>query len=82
VKYVDAGYIIALSVLFLYAVSLLLRGRRLEKVAARLDEDARLDDARPVPLPVDGAAPDPLRSLPEDEAMSGPVEASPHGAPM
>ena len=29
-KYVDAGYIVALSVLFLYSVSLIMRRRRLE----------------------------------------------------
>ncbi len=30
-KYVDAGYLIALSVLFVYAVSLMVRRRRLER---------------------------------------------------
>jgi hypothetical protein len=30
-KYVDAGYIIALSVLFVYALSLIARGRRGER---------------------------------------------------
>jgi hypothetical protein len=32
VKYVDAGYVIGLSVLFLYSASLLVRRRRLERV--------------------------------------------------
>ena len=33
-KYVDAGYAICLSVLFLYAVSLILRHRRLARAVA------------------------------------------------
>ena len=32
-KYVDAGYVIALSVLFVYAVGLVVRRRRLERAA-------------------------------------------------
>ncbi len=38
-RYVDAGYIAALSVLFLYSVSLVLRRRRLEGRRARVDRD-------------------------------------------
>ena len=38
-RYVDAGYIVALSVLFLYSVSLVLRRRRLEGPRARVDRD-------------------------------------------
>ncbi len=34
-RYVDAGYVIALGALALYAVVLLLRHRRLERAAAR-----------------------------------------------
>lgn len=34
-SYVDAGYVIVLSVLALYAVGLLLRRRRLTRAAAR-----------------------------------------------
>lgn len=34
-RYVDAGYVIALAVLALYAVSLIARRRRLERAAAR-----------------------------------------------
>ncbi|MGH8989144.1 MAG: hypothetical protein ACRDXC_11220 [Acidimicrobiales bacterium] len=34
-RYVDAGYVIALGVLALYALSLLARRRRLERAAAR-----------------------------------------------
>ena len=36
-KYVDAGYIVALSVLFLYSVSLVMRRRRLEGPRGRAD---------------------------------------------
>jgi hypothetical protein len=39
VKYVDAGYIVALSVLFLYSVSLVLRRRRLEGPRAGAGRD-------------------------------------------
>jgi CcmD family protein len=35
-SYVDAGYIIAFSVLFLYVVSLLVRRRRLERAVANV----------------------------------------------
>jgi uncharacterized protein (TIGR03382 family) len=35
VRYVDAGYAIALAVLALYALSLLARRRRLERAASR-----------------------------------------------
>lgn len=35
--YVDAGYAIALSVLALYALSLILRARRLERAAGAAD---------------------------------------------
>lgn len=38
-KYVDAGYIIGLGVLFLYALSLLARRRRLERAAAVAERD-------------------------------------------
>ncbi len=34
-RYVDAGYVIALSVLALYALSLFVRRRRLERAATR-----------------------------------------------
>jgi HAMP domain-containing protein len=37
VSYVDAGYAIGLVVLFVYALSLLARRRRLEAAAARLE---------------------------------------------
>jgi hypothetical protein len=37
VSYVDAGYSICLAVLFLYAVGLVLRRRRLQRAAALLD---------------------------------------------
>jgi hypothetical protein len=40
-KYVDAGYIVAFGVLFLYSVSLLLRRRRLEGPRSRVDRDDR-----------------------------------------
>ncbi|HXQ19470.1 MAG TPA: hypothetical protein VN781_07550 [Acidimicrobiales bacterium] len=40
-KYVDAGYVVALSVLFSYSVSLVVRRRRLERTAGRVDRDAR-----------------------------------------
>jgi hypothetical protein len=36
VRYVDAGYVVALSVLFLYSVSLVLRRRRLEGPRSRI----------------------------------------------
>jgi hypothetical protein len=36
VRYVDAGYVVALSVLFLYSVSLVLRRRRLEGPRRRI----------------------------------------------
>jgi hypothetical protein len=39
VKYVDAGYIVALSVLFLYSVSLIMRRRRLEGPRGRAGSD-------------------------------------------
>jgi hypothetical protein len=39
VKYVDAGYIVALSVLFLYSVSLVVRRRRLEGPRGRVERD-------------------------------------------
>jgi hypothetical protein len=39
VKYVDAGYIVALSVLFLYSASLIMRRRRLEGPRRRVDRD-------------------------------------------
>ena len=38
-KYVDAGYIVALSVLFLYSVSLVMRHRRLEGPRGRAGRD-------------------------------------------
>ncbi len=45
-KYVDAGYVAALSTLFLYSLSLILRRRKLER-AANLLEDRSPDVARP-----------------------------------
>jgi hypothetical protein len=39
VKYVDAGYIIALSTLFCYSVSLITRRRRLERAVREHDLD-------------------------------------------
>jgi hypothetical protein len=50
VKYVDAGYVICLTVLFLYAVGLVLRRRRLARAVAVAE--------RPV---LEGAVPDDLR---------------------
>ena len=38
-SYIDAGYSIALSVLAAYAVQLVWRRRRLERLAARVDSD-------------------------------------------
>jgi len=59
-SYVDAGYIIAFSVLFLYVVSLLVRRRRLERAVANVaprgdavqpsaSQDARRDNAEDHP---------------------------------
>ena len=45
--YVDAGYAIGLSVLFLYGVSLVLRRRRLERAVSLLEEDRTAE--APVP---------------------------------
>jgi hypothetical protein len=45
-SYVDAGYAIALSVLFVYAISLVLRRRRLERLASR---SALLEDPSKAP---------------------------------
>jgi hypothetical protein len=39
VRYIDAGYGIALTVLAAYSVQLWWRRRRLERLAARLDSD-------------------------------------------
>ena len=39
-RYVDAGYVVALSVLFLYSVSLVLRRRRLEGPRSRIGRGA------------------------------------------
>jgi len=39
VRYIDAGYGIALSVLTAYAVQLWWRRRRLERIAGRVDRD-------------------------------------------
>jgi hypothetical protein len=44
VSYVDAGYVIGLTVLAIYALSLVLRRRRLERAVA-----ASRHDATPVP---------------------------------
>jgi hypothetical protein len=40
VRYVDAGYVVALSVLAAYAAGLVLRRRRLEQAAAAVNGDA------------------------------------------
>jgi uncharacterized protein (TIGR03382 family) len=45
--YVDAGYAIGLSVLFLYGVSLVLRRRRLERSVSLLEEDRTSETAAP-----------------------------------
>ena len=42
--YVDAGYAIGLSVLFLYGVSLVLRRRRLERAVSLLEEDGATEE--------------------------------------
>jgi hypothetical protein len=39
VSYIDAGYVVALGVLSGYAVQLWYRRRRLERLAAPVDED-------------------------------------------
>lgn len=39
-KYVDVGYVVALSVLFCYSVSLVVRRRRLERTAGSADRGA------------------------------------------
>jgi hypothetical protein len=55
VSYVDAGYSICLTVLFLYGVSLILRRRRLLRAADIAQRDAANCDATVAPT---GAAPD------------------------
>jgi len=50
VRYVDAGYIIALSVLFVYAVSLVLRHRRLERAARLVPVDEHRDHRHHPPV--------------------------------
>jgi hypothetical protein len=37
-RYIDAGYIAALGTIFLYSLSLLVRRRRLTKLAVRVNE--------------------------------------------
>jgi hypothetical protein len=54
-KYIDAGYIIGLSTLFCYAVSLVFRSRRLERAA----KIAQRDDAL-----VSGPSRDPVAASP------------------
>jgi hypothetical protein len=46
VNYVDAGYVIALATLFVYAISLVLRRRRWER-ALRMSEQAAEPEAAP-----------------------------------
>ncbi len=49
-SYVDAGYAVALSTLFVYAISLVLRRRRWERalrVSERSGAEAEVDGARP-----------------------------------
>jgi len=46
-KYIDAGYIIGLGVIFLYSVSLIVRRRRLER-ADRLKSLAVASDDQPL----------------------------------
>lgn len=60
--YVDAGYAIALTVLALYAVSLILRRRRLERAAAVLDRDQSPPAGPPGASP--SAGPSPAGSAP------------------
>ncbi len=50
-SYVTAGYTIALAILFVYAVALVLRRRRLQRAAALLDH-------QPAPTPARPPAPD------------------------
>jgi hypothetical protein len=59
VSYVDAGYSIALGVLFLYAISLFVRRRRLERAVAVAASDHG-DQYRDIPGPPeeDGPAED------------------------
>lgn len=48
-SYVDAGYISALGVLFVYGVALVLRRRRWERAV----EVADVDEGRPMAAPAD-----------------------------
>lgn len=50
-RYVDAGYIIALSVLFAYAISLVLRHRRLDRAARLIPVEEHRDEPRRPPVP-------------------------------
>jgi hypothetical protein len=59
VSYVDAGYAVALSTLFVYAVSLVLRRRRWER-AYELS-------APPAPPPEQSESPDPVTVPPSGE---------------
>ncbi len=53
--YVDAGYAIGLSTLFLYGVSLVLRRRRLERAVTLLDDEAAT--AEPTAVAGNGSEP-------------------------
>lgn len=49
-RYIDAAYIIALSAMALYSVSLLWRHRRLERAAARIEADDQVPEALRMPV--------------------------------
>lgn len=48
-RYVVAGYVIALAVLFMYSASLVLRRRRLERAARLIPVEEQLGDNRHPP---------------------------------